>query len=251
VSAAARWALVTGATRGIGRAVTERLLAHGRSVIACARDEGALARLEAAYPGRVVPVALDLEETGAVDVLVERTLDRAPAVSELVCSAGIVRYAPIGAVAEADLRAQLEVNFVAPFRLAERLGVHMRARGGGAVVLVASTLGLRAAPSTAAYAASKAALISAGRSLALELAPEVRCNVVAPGVVDTDMIRVSRTAEPATPETLAAQMAALTALHPLGRLGRPEEVAEAVTFLLDAAWITGSVLTVDGGLTAA
>lgn len=251
MSAAGRWALVTGATRGIGRAVTERLLAQGRSVVACARDAAALAQLEAAHPGRVVGVALDLAEAGAVEALVERALDRAPDLSELVCSAGIVRYAPIGSIAEADLRAQLEVNFIAPFRLAERLGLYMRSRGGGAIVLVASTLGLRAAPSTAAYAASKAALISAGRSLAIELAPEVRCNVVAPGVVDTDMIRVSRTAESLTPERLAAQTAALTALHPLGRLGRPEDVAEAVSFLLDAAWITGSVLTVDGGLTAA
>jgi 3-oxoacyl-[acyl-carrier protein] reductase len=124
----------------------------------------------------------------------------------------------------------------------------MRRRGQGAIVFIASTLVERAAKLTAAYAASKAAVVSAARSLALELAPQVRCNVVAPGLVDTDMIRASRSGQPLGEAELAAQLESLRALHPLGRLGRPEEVADAVCFLLRSEWITGSVLTVDGGL---
>jgi NAD(P)-dependent dehydrogenase (short-subunit alcohol dehydrogenase family) len=130
------------------------------------------------------------------------------------------------------------------------------ARSGGAIVNVASTLATNPAEGTAAYAASKAALIAWTKSFALELAPhQVRVNAVAPGIIDTDMIHVLRGAEASTlPEAehasrLAAQLAQLAALHPLGRLGTADEVAEAVIYLLDAKFVTGTVLVVDGGLT--
>jgi len=139
--------------------------------------------------------------------------------------------------------------------MSQQVGSAMRARGGGAIVQLASTLGLRPAPDTSAYAASKAALIAATRAFALELAPEVRVNAVAPGVVDTEMVRRLRR-EPdlgagrgREAEAVAQQLEGLARLHPLGRLGTPEEVAKAVLFLLDASWVTGTVLTVDGGLT--
>jgi 3-oxoacyl-[acyl-carrier protein] reductase len=126
---------------------------------------------------------------------------------------------------------------------------HMQA---GSIVVLASTLAFRSAPTTSAYAASKAALLSAAKSAALELAPRIRVNALAPGVVDTDMVRVPRRAlganEDAAP-VLAEQLEALRKLHPLGRLGTAEEVAEAALYLLEASWLTGSVLTIDGGLT--
>ena len=124
-------------------------------------------------------------------------------------------------------------------------------------MVLSSTLAMRPAPTTIAYAASKAALIAMVKAAALELAPDgIRVNAVAPGVVETDMTRALRLA-PGEPMPLgeehearvAAQLDALRRLHPLGRLGTPEEIAEAITFVLDAAWATGSVLTIDGGLT--
>lgn len=244
-------ALVTGATKGIGRAVCEALLKRGRTVVATGRDAVALAALETAHPGRVVGISADLSQPDEWRRLLDRA-ERHGGLDELVLSAGIVHYAGIDTVSEADLRAQHELNFVVPFLITRRVGLAMRERGQGAVVHIASTLGMRAAPHTAAYAASKAALLSATRSFALELAPSVRVNAVAPGVVDTAMVRVPRGPVGGDPAgAVASQLESLRRLHPLGRLGTPADVAEAVVFLLQAPWITGSVLTVDGGLTAA
>jgi len=248
----AKVALVTGASRGIGRAVVERLLSSGRRVVACARDEKSLLALAQAHPGRVWALPSDLAMPGAAARVAREAEQLAGPIDELVYAAGIVRYARIGEVTEADLRAQLEVNFIAPFMMSQDLGVRMRERGAGSIVLVASTLGLRPARDTAAYAASKAALIHATRSLALELAPSVRVNAVAPGVVDTDMVRVLRGPEPVEGkvEALAAQLSGLSALHPLARLGTPDEISSAISFLLDASWVTGTTLRIDGGLLA-
>jgi 3-oxoacyl-[acyl-carrier protein] reductase len=252
-ASAQRVALVTGATRGIGLAVCEALLAEGRRVVASGRDGAQLMALEARHPEQLLAVRCDLAQPGAWAELLERVAGLVGAVDELVLSAGLVCYTAAGEITEAELRAQHELNFVVPFLITQQLGRQMRERGGGAIVHLASTLGLRPARGTAAYAASKAALISATRSFALELAPEVRVNAVAPGVVDTQMVRVLRAPQGDGIEravALEAQLAQLRALHPLGRLGTPEEIAEAVLYLLDARWVTGAVLTVDGGLTA-
>lgn len=244
-------ALVTGATRGIGRAIVERLLAHGRVVVACARDAEALKQLTLAHGQRVLPFAVDLAEEGAGEHAVDEALRMTGRLDELVCAAGIVRYAPVGEVQPGDLAAQLQVNFVAPYLMAQRASLHMRSRGG-AVLFVTSTLAYRPAALTSAYAASKAALVAATRALALELAPSIRVNALAPGVVDTDMIRVPRgehlSDEAARLRAVERTLEELTQLHPLGRLGHVDDVASAAHFLLDASWITGSVLTVDGGL---
>ena len=141
----------------------------------------------------------------------------------------------------------MRVNFEAPFLLAQRAGEHIARAGGGAMVLIASTLGLVPAPLTAAYSASKAALISMTRAFARELGPQgVRVNAIAPGVVDTDMVRVVRPSSPL--DDVAAQLDALRGLHALGRLGTPEDVAETAMYLLGARYVTGAVVVVDGGL---
>jgi len=249
----APWALVTGATRGIGRAVVELLVARGRRVVACARNERTLAELARTHLGRVVGIPVDLARPGAAVWAVEEAWRQVGSIRQLVYAAGVVRYAPVGSIDDEALRAQLEVNFVAPFTMLQHAGTRMRDEGGGTMVAVASTLAFRAAPTTAAYAASKAALASAVRSFALELAPTVRVNGVAPGIVDTDMVRVPRRAlapEESVEMHIDEQLEGMRELHPLGRLGTPADVAEAVLYLLDASWVTGSVLTVDGGLTA-
>ena len=243
-------ALVTGATRGIGWAVCEALLAAGRKVIATGRDGQRLDELRARHGERVVALQLDLSLPGAWSELIARA-ERVGPVRELISNAGVVRYAGVGQVSEGELRDQLELNFVVPYLLSQQLGSAMRARGGGSIVHVVSTLGLRPAPETSAYAASKAALIAATRAFALELAPEVRVNAVAPGIVDTEMVRVLRRAPEdaeSQAEAMERQLEGLSRLHPLRRMGTPAEIAQAVLYLLDASWVTGTVLTVDGGV---
>jgi 3-oxoacyl-[acyl-carrier protein] reductase len=243
-----QYALVTGASRGIGRAVVELLVARGRTVIASARDSHKLNELQQRHGDKVIPLARDL--TLHPERLVEDAC-KFGTLSEVVLAAGIARYASFEATAEADLRAQLETNFFAPYRLLQAASQHMQT---GSIVVLASTLGFRSAPTTSAYAASKAALISAAKSAALELAPRIRVNTLAPGVVDTDMVRAPRRppreGEDAA-HVIAEQLEELRALHPLGRLGTADEVAEAALYLLEAPWVTGSVLTIDGGLTLA
>lgn len=241
-------ALVTGASRGIGRCVAEMLLQQGRRVIACGRDANALESLRSQHLGQVWPLVCDLGAPGAADVCFAQALSLAGQIDELVYAAGVVAYQNVGHIDEAALRAQHEVNFISAFVLGQHVGTHMRARGQGAMVFVGSTLALVPAPSTAAYASSKAALFAATRAFALELAPAVRVNALAPGVVETDMVRAPRPGDPSDLQTPQARLEALARLHPLGRLGHPQDVAAAALYLLNAPWVTGSVLTVDGGL---
>ncbi len=246
-------ALVTGASRGIGRAIAESLLASGRNVIACARNAEALDAFAGAHPGRVFACARDLADPVLAARLGNDVLNEWGPVDELVCAAGIVHYAPVGEVREQDLNAQLQVNLIAPFLLAQSLGIAMRARGQGSIVFVSSTLGIAPAARTSAYGVTKAALNQLARAFANELAPQVRVNAVAPGVVATDMIKVARerSAEmPADDHKLERELSQLADLHLLRRLGTPADVAQAVCFVLDASWITGSILTIDGGLLA-
>jgi 3-oxoacyl-[acyl-carrier protein] reductase len=199
----------------------------------------------------------ELADAAEVETLVPRAKDALGGLDGFVHCAGIIRYRPALEVPRAELEAQLAVNFTAAFRLSQQVARELVAAGsGGAIVHVASTLATNPAAGTAAYAAAKAALIAWTRSLALELAPDsIRVNAVAPGIIDTDMVHVlrSRGAEPMADEERAKrvseQLATLAALHPLGRLGSAEEVAQAVCYLLEATFVTGTVLVIDGGLT--
>jgi len=245
--------LLTGASRGIGRAIARALHERQARAVWAVRDpqDPALAQLLAAAPSATA-LPLDLRDREQTRTLVERACAALGGLDVLINCAGIVRYEPLMELAEASLYEQFEVNCFAPMFIAQAAARYMSAHGGGAIVNVASTLGLKPAPLTAAYAASKAALISFTRSLALEFAPaQVRVNAVAPGVIDTDMIRAERPAETGADGaalTGEEQLAQLRALHPLGRLGTAEEVAQAVLYLVDARFVTGSVLVADGGL---
>jgi len=248
--------LVTGASRGIGRAVARRLHAREAKLALSARTLAHLRDVIVETPGSI-GLQAELSEPAQVDTLVARAKEALGGLDAFVHCAGIVRYTPALEVTRAELEAQLAVNFTAAFTLSQQVGRELVAAGsGGAIVHVASTLATNPAEGTAAYAASKAALIAWTRALALELAPhQVRVNAVAPGIIDTDMIHVLRRAEDAALpaaeqlQRLAAQLSHLAALHPLGRLGTADEVAEAAVYLLDAKFTTGTVLVVDGGLT--
>lgn len=241
-------ALVTGASRGIGRAVALALAARGAELALSARDDVALAALALQVKGHAL--GCDLQDAAAAEALVERAVRALGGLDALINCAGVVKYQRVGAIAPAALAEQLSVNLVAPFLIAQCAATHMRAASvRGSIVNIASTLGVRPAPDTAAYAASKAGLIATTRAFALELgAHGIRVNAVAPGVIDTDMVRAPR---PSGSGNVDEQLESLRKLHPLGRLGTPEDVADAVLYLLDAEFVTGTVFTVDGGLLVA
>jgi len=247
--------LVTGASRGIGRAVARRLHADGHALALSARRAEHLEPVLSELVGSEA-LAADLERSEEAAGLVERAVAALGGLDALVHCAGVVRYASALETSAAELQLQLQVNTVAPFLLSQGAARHMITAGsGGCIVHVASTLGIRPAADTSAYAASKAALISLTRAFALELGPSnIRVNAIAPGLIDTDMIRVVRAPDRAsldpeqTQARIAAQLTELAQLHPLNHLGDPEDVAEAVAYLLTADFISGSVLVLDGGL---
>jgi NAD(P)-dependent dehydrogenase (short-subunit alcohol dehydrogenase family) len=240
-------ALVTGAGRGIGRAVVLRLADEGASVALAARTEEQLVDTANLLdtPSLVLPA--DVAAEGAAEQLVQATEEGLGRMDVLVNAAGI---SPVYTRAEKlqieDWDLIMSVNVRAGFQLAQAAGRRMLANGGGSIVNVASIGGLVALPRLAAYCASKGALVQLTRVLAVEWADRnVRVNAVAPGYVRTEFTR-SLLEHP----EISARLLAST---PARRFAEPEEIAPAVAFLAsdDASYITGAVLTADGGWTAA
>ena len=227
-----RRVLVTGASSGIGHAVVAALLERGAKV-------AGVARRSALIDGRAVALACDLADPAARKGLVERARAALGGLDGLVYAAGVVAHQLPGAIDEASLRAQLEVDLVAPLRLGEEALPLLDE--GGAMVFVTSTLAERPIVTSAVYSAAKAGLTAVTRSFALAGAARgLRINDVSPGVIDTAMVR----------ERGPAELERLRRLHPLGRLGTAAEVAAAILHLLAAPFTTGSTLRVDGGLLA-
>ncbi len=227
-------AAVTGGARGLGRALVEALAESGADVAfswheghdAARAAEGALR----ARGRRVFQRRADARRRGEVEAFVGEAAAALGGLDFLVNNAGVFRETPLGGVDDDLLDEAFDVNVKAAIRAAQAAAPHLRARRG-AVVNVASLGGLRPWPRHAAYCASKAALVMATRCLALALAPDVRVNAVAPGVLDP----------PGGPDGLAARI-------PQGRLGTQAEAVEAILFLLGGArYTTGEVLRVDGG----
>lgn len=248
-----RRVVVTGGGTGIGRAVTEAIVAAGGRVVVTGRRAEPLESVASRHPGSVIAIAGDVTSPAFRDRLLTESATLLGGLDGLVHSAGLVTHQLPGHIAEDDLRAQLEVNLVAPLRLGER-ALTLLDEGGG-VVFVASTLAVRPIPTSAAYSAAKAGLLAAMKSFAVAGAPRrIRFNAVLPGVVDTDMVRAPRLApgEVLDANALALrveeQLAGLRTLHPIGRLGEPSDVAAAVVHLLGAPWTTGTEHVVDGGL---
>ncbi len=240
--------LITGAGSGIGAATAVRAAAEGARVAILGRRANALAETVAAMGPNgfrdVLAVPADVTEPAELDEATTTVLDRFGSLDGLVNNAGIGRFAPIGEADPKDLQYMFDLHVRGPVQLIQRCLPGLRERRG-AIVNVTSVAGRLAAPDRSFYGATKAAVNHLTRSLAKELAPDVRVNAILPGPVDTPIY--DRVDMP--PDRMRAFRAELEAATPLGRFGRPAEVAGWICRLLDdsGAWVTGVELPIDGG----
>lgn len=248
-----RIALVTGAAGGIGNAVLRRLKQGGARVVAADLPSAALDAL--AEPGLVRAEPLDVTDAEAVETLFARVEAEWGPIDLLASVAGVLRTGTLAETRDEEWRRHFAVNTDGVFHLGRAAARRMGPRGRGAIVVVSSNAGGVPRHGMGAYAASKAAATMLTRCLGLELAPQgVRCNVVAPGSTLTPMLTGmwEDAEDPAAPARVIAGSPATFRLGiPLGKLAKPEDVAEAVAFLLSdrAAHITLGELYVDGGAT--
>jgi len=237
-------AFVTGAGRGLGRAIAERLAAEGAGVAVADLDiaagEDAAAAIRSAG-GRAVAVATDVRDPAVVDAAMQRAAAEFGVLDILVNNAGVVRDARLEAMTDEDWTTVLDIDLRGYFVCARAALPHLRATGWGRIVNISSRAYL-GNPGQANYSAAKAGVVGMTRALSMELAREgITVNAVAPGAIDTALIRAHPRAEEIIERAIKAQ--------PVKRLGTPEDVAAAVAFLAsdDAAFISGDVLHVSGG----
>jgi 3-oxoacyl-[acyl-carrier protein] reductase len=252
-----RAAIVTGASRGIGRAIALALADEGADVLLCGRDVAALESVaaEIATGGHAtgIPLPVDVTEPAAAALIVAEGQRAFGRVDILVNNAGVAEPKALEELTADDWQAGLELNFLAAARLAVACAPVMRAAGWGRMVHVASISGREPDPLFAPYAAAKAALLNLSTALSQAFAADgVLSSCVVPGVTLTELVEAnaeaSATRSGATTDEVMARMLAKHRVA-AGRFGRPEEIAAAVVFLASeqASWITGATLEVDGG----
>ena len=236
LSFSAKTVIVTGGTRGIGRAIAERFVAVGAHVLVCGRHD------PESLPSRLEFVAADVREPEQIETVVKAALDTTGRLDVLVNNAG---GSPPSDAATASPRfheAIVRLNLLAPLHFAQRANTVMQGQEqGGVIVNVGSVSGLRPSPGTAAYGAAKAGLLSLTGSLAQEWAPRVRVNCVSAGPVRTEETELHY-GGPEGIETVSATI-------PMGRLCEPDDIADACLYLASplARFVTGANLVLDGG----
>jgi NAD(P)-dependent dehydrogenase (short-subunit alcohol dehydrogenase family) len=245
-----RVAIVTGGASGIGLAIAKALLGEGWKLILAdiARDplEAARAELAALKPSAVKSVVMDVADEASVIAALDGCEAGFGPVRGLVNSAGIGRAVPFFDTSVALFRHILDTNLTGTFAVSREAGKRMLAHGGGAIVNIASVSGLRGNIERSAYGASKGGVVALTQVMAAELAPHnIRVNAIAPGPVETPMVKAMHT---------AADRAAWLNTVPQRRYATPDEIAGAAIFLLDdtqSSFVTGHILNVDGGFAAA
>jgi 3-oxoacyl-[acyl-carrier protein] reductase len=236
-------ALVTGASRGIGRAIAERLAERGALVVAAARGDHANACVEALVAGghRAEALSVDVTDTASLERVPAAIVEKHARLDILISNAGITRDHLLMRMKRDDWDAVLATNLTATFVLAQAAMRPMLKQRAGRIIAVSSVVGQMGNAGQSNYAASKAGVIGFAKALAREVASRgITVNVIAPGMIDTDMTRAVTTS---AQTDWAAQI-------PLGRLGTVDDVAAAACFLAsdEAAYITGHVLAVNGGM---
>jgi NAD(P)-dependent dehydrogenase (short-subunit alcohol dehydrogenase family) len=244
VKLAGKTAIVTGSSKGIGLGIARAFAREGARVVITARGADGCKAAAAEIGDAAIPIAADLSKSDEVRRLArEATRALGGAVDVLVNNAGQPRVAPSEELAEADYRYTLDLNLNAYFLLSQEIGRAMLARRRGAIINVSSINGTLAFPQRLAYCVSKAGVNMMTKVMAIEWAAAgVRVNAIAPGYVETEMIK-------ALSARGLVDLAVLAKRAPMARLGTPDEIAAAAVFLAgdEASFVTGEVLTVDGG----
>lgn len=244
-----RVAIVTGAGRGLGRAIAQTLAASGASIVAASRTRSEVQSLceeIQAAGGRSAAVVADCTDENSCDELVAQAVERMGRLDILINNAGINIRKPVLELTSAEFRSVLETNLFGYFYCARAAGRVLCGQNWGKVVNVSSIFGRVGMPTQAAYASSKGAIEQLTRILAIEWAPSnVQVNAIAPAYIETDLTR-PLFEDPARRELI-------TRRTPMGRWGQPNEVTGAAVFLASSAsdYITGHVVAIDGGWTAA
>lgn len=237
--------LVTGGGSGLGEACARRLVDNGARVTVCGRRSEPLERISAELGERCLAVTADVSDPSQHASLLERSLVHGGKLDAIVNAAGNMYRGPVDQLDEALLLDVFRSNVIGPMLLVGAAKAHL-AESSGSVVLFGSVHTQRSFPGAAPYAATKGALETLTRVLAAELgAVQVRVNCIRPGAVFTE---INQRAGLGSDSEALERLQGLSSAHALGRIGTAEEVAEAVEFLIGAEWVTGSVLTVDGGL---
>lgn len=241
-------ALVTGSSRGIGRAIAELMASAGARVVVSSRKPQACEELASRIRERgqqAIALACNVSHNDAIDALVESVLREWGRIDVLVLNAAVNPYmGPLLQIDDAAWHKTLDANVGSVLQACRRVVPGMAAQGGGAVIIVSSIAGLKGSTQLGAYAVSKAADMQMARNLALEWGhANVRVNCIAPGLVRTDMARALWE----DPDKLRAALRA----YPIGRIGEPADIAGAALFLASpaGAFVTGQTLVVDGGST--
>ncbi len=243
-----RVAVVTGASKGIGRAIAEAMAAAGAKVVISSRKGDACEDVAGAINaagGEALALACNIAHKGDLQGLVDRTLEHWGKIDTLVCNAAVNPYfGPLAEIPDEAYEKTMTANLQSGLWLCNMVIPGMAARAGGAVILVSSIAGLKGHSNLGVYALSKAACMQLARNLAVEWGrANVRINTIAPGLVRTDMARALWE----DPERLSHALES----YPLGRIGEPEDIAGAAVFLASRAgnFMTGQTLVIDGGTT--
>ena len=243
-----RKAIITGAAAGIGFETARRFAAEGAQVVLSDIDSMAVDAAAGEIVGAIA-IAADVTDQGQIDRMISGAIEAFGGLDIIVNKAGIPMLGTVESLAEADWDREIDVNLKSIYRTGRAVWPHFKSQGGGVILNTASIAGLLGSPGQASYGAAKAGVINLTRCMAIDgAAIPIRVNCICPGFIETPMVLAYLEGQ----DDPAASRAEVDAMHPLGGIGRPADIANGFVYLAsdEASWVTGTVLTIDGGLTA-